>query len=205
MTKKSEVRDAVATMGGILPADVGGRDAVHVAVFSAISEERLYPGDEVGIVRQFNEKDFEVSNNFSHCEFIGIVDPFISKRVAAGERFWVYLYPRTITALSHQWQHPAFEKMEKETKEAKENEVKSAKEKSEAWLRNFCETHNVPSYESTLQTVQDAVRNDELRYGHITVYGQDAHCDLPNEFWQHMEVVLGVEIQHRPEYFSCSC
>lgn len=88
-------KDAVATMGGVLPDDTFGRDAVHVAVFSAFSAVPLGPRQDVSIIAQ-GEKDVEVG---PLGDTVAIVDPFLSYWVTPGQRFWAYLYPRTITAL----------------------------------------------------------------------------------------------------------
>ena len=93
-------KDAVATMGMILPHDVGGRDAVHVAVIAATAARKLAPGQDVGFI------DGERAGTVDQP--IGIVDPFLKSTVKTGQRFWLYLYPRTITGLSHKWTHPAF-------------------------------------------------------------------------------------------------
>src|ERR1035437_4968537 len=116
------MKDAMATMGNLLPENVSGHDAVHVAVFSAFSDERLFPGQHVAIVKQEMENgkvskphaqrffDVKVGTIGTH---IGIVDPFLSMGgFPAGGRFWVYLYPRTskisysITDMSYCWSHP---------------------------------------------------------------------------------------------------
>jgi hypothetical protein len=81
------------------------RDAVHVAVAPVTAAERLMPGQAVGMA---SEDSLEL---VSPCEQnIGIVDPFLKKAVEPGQRFWLFLYPGTITGLRHVWTHPVFAK-----------------------------------------------------------------------------------------------
>jgi hypothetical protein len=189
-------KDAVATMGDLLPDDAGGRDAVHVAVFSAMADKKLHPGDDVGIVEQ-GEPDAKVS---AKADPVGVVDPFLKK---AGERFWVYLYPRTITALSHRWSHPAFEAT---------TTVYAApvqKLAAEQWLRNWISSTNCPGYEWFIgQAAMIADGHDQNGYDaeYMHVDGRDAHGDIPADVWPKVEIVLGRPIRgKKPSYFSCSC
>lgn len=188
--------DAVATMGAVLPDDAGGRDAVHVAVVSARAGERLWPGTDVGLTGDLTTE--AVAIHSGEPTFIGIVDPFIKGAVQPDERFWLYLYPRTITGLNHQWTHPAFP-------DAKAGEVygrPSAKLASEQWLRDFCACSDGPGYETVI-----AMATDDRRGRSMTVMGYDASGEIPPEFWDHVEVVTGQTIpeERRAEYFSCSC
>jgi hypothetical protein len=196
------MKDAVATMGALLPEDSGGRDAVHVAVFSATSMVRVYAGQDVGMAKQ-SDTDSIVSPLVATK--IGIVDPFIKGDLHPGARFWVFLYPRTITALSHRWSHPAFEQT------VAAYAPPSSKLASEQWLRDFIKRSDCPDYEMVI--AEAAKWWDGRSVGWSDDYlhfdDRDAHGDIPSEFWDHIAVVLGRPMQQpdrdRPSYFSCAC
>ena len=79
------------------------RDAIHIAVAPVTATTRLTPGQPIGLVREGN------SELVGPCDRnIGIVDPFLPGDVEPGQRFWMFLYPGTITGLRHVWTHPAF-------------------------------------------------------------------------------------------------
>ena len=79
------------------------RDAVHIAVVPVTADQPLSPGQHVGLTHPDSaEMAGPCDNN------IGIVDPFLVNDVKYGERFWLFLYPGTITSLRHVWTHPAF-------------------------------------------------------------------------------------------------
>lgn len=80
-----------------------GRDAVHVAVAAVTADTRLSPGQHIGLVRT---DDMELVGPTEPN--IGIVDPFLTEDVEPGQRFWMFLYPDTITNLRHIWTHPVF-------------------------------------------------------------------------------------------------
>jgi hypothetical protein len=79
------------------------RDAIHIAVAPVTAVGRLRPGQHVGLVQEGNLELVGPGNRN-----IGVVDPFLTEEVEAGQRFWLFLYPGTITGLRHVWTHPAF-------------------------------------------------------------------------------------------------
>lgn len=198
------MKDAVATMGAILPDDAGGRDAVHVAVFSAYSPRTVYPGQSIGRTGATNGVDTEVATEHPEpTEMIAIVDPFLGGAVHPGQRFWAYLLPRTITGLSHKWEHPAFG-----AEAEKVYAAPASKLASEQWLRSFCESADCPGYEEVMgaaaQIADGRVVGWDGEYMHFNEL--DAHGEIPPEFWDHVEVVLGRPIKgQRATYFSCAC
>lgn len=189
-------KDAVATMGTILTADVGGRDAVHVAVIAVTAGSMLSPGQHVGIDKKRSTLGTFVADRGCD-ESIGIVDPFLGRNARAGERFWLYLYPRTITSLRHNWTHPAFEDV------TESYSAPSSKIASEKWLRDFVAHSDCPGYEILIATAID--QSDSWSDDYLHFNGVDAHGDIPPEMWDHIEVVTGKKIINRPKYFSCSC
>ncbi len=79
------------------------RDAVHIAVVPMTAETELTPGQPVGLSRS-NDAEFAGATH----KPVGIVDPFLTVPVSPGQRFWLFLYPGTITSLRHVWTHPEF-------------------------------------------------------------------------------------------------
>jgi len=77
------------------------RDAIHVAVAPVVAGYRMKPGTHVGPMYDGTQFGPSVNN-------IGIVDPYLSEDVMPGQRFWLFLYPNTVTSLRHAWTHPAF-------------------------------------------------------------------------------------------------
>jgi hypothetical protein len=82
------------------PGEHARRDAVHVAVAPVVAAAHLLPGQHVGVLADGRAGADE--------EPIGVVDPFLTEAVRPGQRFWLLLYPGTITSLRHVWTHPAF-------------------------------------------------------------------------------------------------
>jgi hypothetical protein len=169
------------------------RDAIHIAVASVVAAERLYPGQHIGLADSDRET---VVGSGPH---IGIVDPFLPRYVDAGERFWMFLYPNTITSLKHVWTHPAFG-----TEGRKLASTEEQKAASEKWLRDFIASADCPSYETVIAAaIDEGDRQWSDEYLHFD--GSDAHGEIPAEFWVHVEIVTGRKIEKRATYFSCSC
>ena len=208
--------DAVATMGNVLPNDAGGRDAVHVAVFSAVADTPMFPGQDVAVVEHLDNGDTKVKVQAAENDAVGIIDPFLKEMVIyPRQRFWVYLYPRSISGLSHHWTHPAFDKAP--GVDAQKLQSDAQKLQSKEWLKDYCETHDCPSYNTMMQALHGIFTNEDGVYrldvdytasvDHRYLYfsGWDAHGEIVPEFWDHVQNVLGIPIKVRPTYFSCSC
>jgi hypothetical protein len=86
------------TIGRLIAGDAG-RDAVHVAVAPTTAPCELRPGQHV---------DPGGRPEGPGVTPVGVVDPFLREPVRPGERFWLFLYPNTVTSLRHEWTHPAY-------------------------------------------------------------------------------------------------
>lgn len=109
------------TLGVLLDA-TAQRDAIHIAVAPVIAAHILSPGEHVGFISGEAEDRDKVGRTTPK---LGIVDPFLQTAVMPGQRFWLFLYPQTITSLRHNWTHPAFAAADPGPR----------KSESEQWLR----------------------------------------------------------------------
>lgn len=179
------------TILGKLVGDDANRDAIHIAVAPVVAAENLFPGQDIGLC-----EDGRVA---SVSPVIGIVDPFLKHRVVIGDRFYMLLYPNTITSLRHEWVHPAFEKR---------NETRpSARDSSEQWLRSFAEQAGL-SYDSMLEKVAGYVEDGDPWVENGSEMARDAYYAVnEDEFWKHYEAVTGTKNPHHSwsSPFSCSC
>lgn len=200
-------QDTIETMGKILPDDfpVGTRDAVHVAVIAATAGQTLWAGEDVCY-------ENGIGNTVANTEGgknIGIVDPYLERKVSPGQKFWLFLYPRTITTLKHHWEHPDFKEETAPVgkKVHTEADVTAAREKAEEYLHQWAGNHGV-EYTSMLSTFKDSIDgNGELDDCINLGTGSTAYVDNPYEFWSNVELVLNVNIvdKKKVSYFVCGC
>lgn len=191
--------DAVATIGMLIPEDAG-RDAIHLATEPVIAGERLFAGQHIGFLP-------DGTVGAAAAEKLGIVDPFLTAPIFPGERFWLVVYPRTITSLRHVWSHPAFMPVEVSTA-AQPAAPGSTMEASERWLRDYAE--QIDETFTTLMCAADSfVQGGDYFLGseqdgyHGKFEGESTHPD----FWEHYQIYRGVDVpaDDQRSFFSCSC
>jgi hypothetical protein len=193
--------DAQFHIGKILD-DTARRDAVHFALAPVIASEQLSPGQHIGFVRK---------NVVGPCdEPLGIVDPFLPIPVYTGDRFWMFLYPNTITSLRHEWSHDEFDAIV-ETQPQNPMAANLAPSEnfsfddlhanSKSWLIRFSEQMNL-SYDELMEAAENSIK-----YGdYISDGGKWEGFNTPSEFWRHYEIITGKSVEdHDANFFSCSC
>jgi hypothetical protein len=169
------------------------RDAIHIAVMPVMAWETLKPGQHVG----FCEGGYHVTATPSEpYKLIGIVDPFLPKDVEKGERFWMVLYPNTITGLKHVWSHPAISQ-----------DGRGVGSYSEKWLRDFA-TDVDADYHEMMRVAASHCEDSKNRWGdYLSEGGKWEGQSTPDEFWTHFQNVTGKKPKDddKPGIFSCSC
>ena len=167
------------------------RDAIHVAVMSVVAAEPLKPGQHIG----FTEHGYRVTSKpAGGYKLLGIVDPFLPKGVKEGDRFWMMLYPNTITSLKHLWSHPDIA-----------NDGRATSSASEKWLRDFADA--VDADYDEMMRVAASHCDPGNRWGDYLIEGDKWEGQsTPDEFWTHYAAVTGKTPDGGPVgIFSCSC
>lgn len=215
------------------------RDAVHIAVAPVVASERLAPGQDIGfvgdgldLVRYASPYNFgpRTAESLQYVQPIGIVDPFLRGPVFEGDRFWMWLYPNTITSLRHDWTHPAFTTPTSvpeiatedfgsdylgvnvagkwnpnpdravEKRAAQERTSAEATSVSEFWLRDFAANQAEIPYDDLLAGCRAFVQDGKYMW-------EGEGLGVTDEFWDHYENATGTKVaaDKRGTLFSCSC
>ena len=170
---------------GKTPNEYDGRDAVHIAVCPGIASQTLKPGQHIGFVDKAKGIFGPSSNN------IGVVSPFYLQPISAKSRFWVLLYPNTISSLRHVWEHSEFIP-----------EVKPTKPSARLEIEKIADGLGVDPDE----LIRRAEKYQE--YGDYWCGGEDFEgLYLPLEFWDYYEEVKNCKVpeEDKHSFFSCAC
>lgn len=188
------MQENVSELGRTIDGDKD-RDAIHIAIAPVVADEKLAPGQDVGFVKVGDRTRVGICD-----KPIGIVDPFLKNMVFPDQKFWMLLYPNTITSLRHDWSHPAFV-------------VCVDKSASEQWMDEFAAKHRAPHEDDHQYTADELIQagKEFLLHGDRMIQrGSESLRDNTNTdvFWTHFEVITGMKVAdyHRSEVpFCCTC
>lgn len=169
----------------------GVRDAVHIAVIPVVCGDAfLDPGEKVTL--RLNGKAYGAGNG----KGAGVVDPFLPERIKEGDRFYLFLYPGSITSLRHHWTHPDI------PEERMKGELDEDRERAKANLNHFAVSVGL-SLDELLRGA-----GSYLKYGEYLIDGgRYEGVYMPDTFWQDYQVYTGIAVNEDKQghFFSCSC
>ncbi len=204
--------DQEITLGKPITHENPTRDAIHIAIYPAVAAHPLIPGQCVSFWAKDN---FELMGIVDYDDIdnppVGIVDPFLEGKIKKGTRFWVFLFPNTITALRHVWTHPRFTEQSQAVRvgdamQHAVNRLEDLKNQSMDWIANFAGKMDITATSLMLAADQyvadgDYTRMDSEKY-------KDVWKAFP-EFWKHYEIIRGPLNWDKADYvdvpFTCSC
>lgn len=160
------------------PADLD-RDAIHIAIAPCTAAMNLSSGVPVGADGTQNAP-------------VGIVDPFLTVPVRPGDRFYIFLYPNTITSLKHLWTHPDFDDPDKGA--------------GKKWLAKIELEQNAARCSMSFEELLEATKR-WLDHTEEVPYPMNEEPELTEGFWDAYEVYTGEKVHDpsRQGFFSCSC
>lgn len=184
------------TLGKLLEADQP-RDAIHIAIAPVVAVDKVFPGQQIGFVK---EGDFENVRVTATAAPIGIADPFLTQPVFPGQRFWMFLFPNTITSLRHDWTHPAFES----TGSVAAGSLVSA----DFWMKDFAKRVHL-SYDEVIQAGREYLRTGAVFVQRDSQSARDAFYEERKQYWDNFQIITGntVSTEEREEGtpFCCNC
>lgn len=184
MSKNETAQAQPETTLGKLIERPAGRDAVHVACAPMIAECDLEPGEHVGIVSNGVAGKAE--------RLVGIVDPFLRDMVVKGQKFWLVLYPKTVTGIRHHWTHPSFQDQPEDSAESRE------------WITAFAARWKY-SFDDFMAGAREYVLHDYQLNSNWHNQGGEETDEEWNTFWEHFRALTGLSIKDKDKEFVTCC
>ena len=159
------------------------RDAIHIAVVPIEAKTDLKPGMKVIL------RDGKAERPMDREELrraVGVVDPYLFDDVKPGERFWLFMWPSTVTSLRHDWFHPALVGGDPTP------ELRAAMEYLQGAAEDMC-----MSYDALIQ----GLMNGSVEAGMTTIYDYENN----SQFWHNVRVATGRYLSADMVTFSCAC
>ena len=187
----------VPKLGALITGEAE-RDAVHVAVVPVTADIPLDPGMRVAVMMIDGEAHATCVG-----DTIGIVDPFLTRRVKKGQRCYMFLDPGTVVSLRHHYRHPVLdhEEIRRETMEALNA---PAVQRMKQWAEGFGLTYR----EAMQHTQFYLVSGVEAEIDGIEALNISTD-DYPKggTFWGDYEqlTMRPVPEEQKKDFFSCSC
>jgi hypothetical protein len=166
------------------------RDAIHIAVTPIEAGSEVVAGDKV----KLKDGKAHTWKNRLDGDCVGFVDPYLTERVAKGERFWLWLWPGSITSLRHDWTHPLLPE-QRPTNEKKEAAMNRMAEIGHQ-IGGFSVEEMLHYYASVAKTGEGCLPDDLNKY------------EAPADFWEIGELLTGLHVSpaiQNDHCFRCSC
>lgn len=190
------------SIGKLIPEDVTMvRDAIHIAVLPVTASCGLRPGQDIGL----DGSGFAAPDRVAE-KMLGIVDPFLKNPVEMNQKFFMFLYPNTITSLAHQWSHPDLPTKE-QADFANLMQHGTTTPAAKLWLEEYAREHEI-SYNKLMNGARDFLASSHHRpSGEHVHLGTDISYEKTDEFWKNYEVVTGRKMKEdeKQTIFTCSC
>jgi hypothetical protein len=181
-------KDALETLGQLIEEDET-RDAVHIAVIPAVADQVLYPSQRVA---------YDSGLARVEGKHVGIVDPFLDlPRLHPDDRFWLFLFPRSITGLRHIWTHPDI------PEKVLERAIRTTNASEEIIRQHYC---NEFDYDTVMEAAEDFAKTGGFHYiGMELAYA----TDFDTTFWTAFTDITGIPKPAGDEctsyFFRCAC
>ncbi len=189
------------TLGKLIEDPNEGRDAIHIATAPVVASETLNPGERIGFVKECDTE--QVGKASKTVKTIGIVDPFLVKKVQKGERFFMCLFPNTIKSLRHEWTHDDFEQVDAQKVLKAMNRLNN--HDSIEFLTKYAKEVEM-EFDDLIEAAKSHLVSGD--YVHIGFDTPDMVYSKRREFWRHFSAFTGQEVadeDNEKTFFSCAC